>query len=591
MYKPMLIFAPLVVAALIPSTPLAPLPAETAPIDFFPQSTLAFAELHGTGTWLNRARLDALVEAAAAEGLLDTEAQTKLRGALDFARFFAGSDPVDLAGKLTAGGIAAGLIKSQDDTAWGLVLESADNQTLDAALAKAFAFLEDKFDAEGLLDAPHGTYRGADYWKLGDELAVGRSGATLALAANTDALRSLLDEAADDKPGLAGRADFTQDESAELELWFNRAGTSAYAAELGEDTKKLTALANAAHLPQVQFLLGPGLANLGSSQTITAALDLDADGLALLITGHAPESHTGLESTEQAPARLLDTSTSLASGVVYRDVASIVNRSNELFAPEMQPKFSKALGDLALLFGGMELDEELLPGIAPWIEFTVRDMDFADAPHPALELPGAAVVLTVEPRLKDTLVAGFQTTIGIANADRAQAGDPAFTMGLGLEGKVLVTSGHMPRPAEGEAIDNDFNLAPSAAYVDGDGVGYFVLGTHEAVVRDLVRSLGAPQPRAAMSNQVHESLALSAAPLADLIRQSSDYLAMQAVLDEGKTLEQASAEIEVLVQLVDLFQGGTVHVDYAASGDVQLGLELDLKHALSLNGKSASDEL
>lgn len=590
MYKPMLLFAPLVVAALIPSTPLAPLPAETAPIDFFPKDTLAFAELHGTDTWLNRARLDVLVEAALAEGLLDTEAETQLRGALDFARLFAGSDPVDLAGKLTAGGLAAGLIKSEKNAAWGLVLESASEATLDAALAKAFAFLEGELDAHGLLDAPHGNYRGADYWKLGDKLAIGRSGATLALAGSTDALQVLIDEAADDKPGLAGRADFTASSSNELELWFDRAGTSAYAAELGEEAKKLTAFVNAAHLPQVQFLLGPGLADLGSSKTISAGLDLDATGLGLSITGHAPESHTGLEPTAGPPARLLDGSASLASGMVYRDVASIVNRASELFAPEMQPKFSKALGDLALLFGGMELDEELLPGIAPWIEFTVRNMDFADAPRPALELPGGAVVLTVEPRLKDTLVAGFQTTIGIANTDRAQAGEPAYTLGLDLEGEVLITSGHMPRPESDDAVDNSYNVAPSAAYVDGDGVGYFVIGSHEAIVRDVVRHLAALDSPAS-AERVRESVRLTAAPLAKLIQDSTDYLAMQAVLEEGKTFEEATQELEMLTRIVELFDSGTLHVDYPEDGDINISVELELAHVLFTDSKATNEGL
>jgi hypothetical protein len=583
MYKPMLIFAPLVVAALIPSTPLAPLPSETAPVDFFPADTLAYAELNGTGSWLNRARLDALVDAAAAEGLVDPADRQKLEGALAFAGLFAGGDPIDLAGKLTAGGIATGLLRGEDGPAWGVVLESADRETLDAALKKTFTFLEQQFDAAGLLDAPHGTYRGADYWKLGDELAVGRSGNSLAVAPNTKTLQLLLDEAADTRPGLAGRADFAHDPSVELELWFDRAGTSAFAAELGEDAKKLAKLVNAAHIPEVQFLLGPGIADLGSSRTITAGLDLDSTGVHFELVGHAPESHTGLEPDAAAPPSLLAPGGNLVSGMLYRDVASIVRRSNELFAPEVQPKFSKALADFALLFGGMELDEELLPGISPWIEFTLRGMDFEGAPRPELALPGAAVVLTVEPRLKDTLVAGFQTTIGIANTDRAQAGDPPFTLGLALEGGILITSGHMPAPAAGEPVDNDFNLAPAAAYVDGptvDSPGHFVMGTHEAVVRDLVRELTGDARTTHASRSPGESLRVSAAPLLELLRASRDLMAMQAVLEEGKTFDEATADLEGLAKLVELFSTGDVVIDYPASGDIRVGLELKLQHAL-----------
>lgn len=569
-------------------------PAQADPIDFFPSQTLGVVELRDACTWLTRARFDQLVELATERGWLDATAKRELVGALGFAQLTAGAEPVDLLGQLTAGGLVVGVLPDEAQPAYALVMKGRDADQLEDTLSTLFELLEDKFGAKGKLQEPHISAFGAEVWNLGGKLVVARLGATLVVAQNETTVERLFEQVSSGTPGLTGRADFARAaKTAQLSLWFDRAGSKAHAEKYGLDTMKLTNLAKLPGLPQVQFLLGPGIADLGSAERFTASLTVDAAGIAAELRGICPTEHTGLEPEGSAPPRALTSAGALASGHFYRDVAGIVNRRNELFAPELQPKFSKALGDLALLFGGMELDEDLLPAIGPWLEVSVRDMDFGARPRPAMALPGAALVLTVDPAIRDTLVAGFQTTLGITNTQRAQNGEAAFTMGLTLEGEVLITSGHQPRPQPGEAIDNSYNLAPAAAYVEGPAKGWFVLGTHEAIVTDVVRELLARDADAASAEAalpVTEGLHVDAGALASLVRTSRDYLAMQAVLDEGKSFEQATREIDILTSIIDTFQYAGLGVEYLAGGDVRLGLELAFREPFLLDAPAADKD-
>ena len=567
------------------------IPAETPPIEFFPAETLALVEVRGAGTWLTRARVDRLVELARERGWLDTTQRRKLVGALGFAQLTVGIEPVDRIGQLAAEGLVIGMLPNATRPAYVLVMEGRDAETLEDTLSVLLELLENKFDVKGQFQTPHTSPHGAEVWNLGDKFAVARLGATLLAAQDEATLERLLDQAAGETPGLLESANFTRaEEAAQLSLWFDLADTKAHAEQYDLDAKKLQNLAKLPGIPQVQFLVGPGIADLGSAERFTASVTFDAAGIGAELRGLYPTVHTGLEPDGGAPPRTLASAGALASGHFYRDLAGIVSRRNELFAPELQPKFSKALGDLALLFGGMQLDDDLLPAIEPWVEVTVHDMDFGSRPRPDLALPGVALILTVDPALRDTLVAGFQTTLGITNTQRTQNGEAAFTMGLALESGVLITSGHQPRPQPGEAVDNSFNLAPSAAYVEGPAKGWFVLGTHEAIVGAVVRELLARGSDEASPGPRAEELYVDAGALAALVRTSRDHLAMQAVLDEGKSFEEAAGELDVLASVIDTFQQARLAVEYLAGGDVRLGLQLDLRVPFELKPLAAKSD-
>ena len=120
-----------------------------------------------------------------------------------------------------------------------------------------------------------------------------------------------------------------------------------------------------------------------------------------------------------------------------------------------------------------------------------------------------------------------------------------------------------------------------------------MLGTHEAIVTDVVRELLARDADAASAEAalpVTEGLHVDAGALASLVRTSRDYLAMQAVLDEGKSFEQATREIDILTSIIDTFQYAGLGVEYLAGGDVRLGLELAFRGPFLLDAPAADKD-
>ena len=451
-----------------------------------------------------------------------------------------------------------------------MVLRGDDPEVLQTALDRAFAELEERYDAVGQLGQPHATERGVDLWMLGEDLALGRHGATLFAASSRGFLDELLARAAEGGESLATRPGFALP-TGDVAVWLDRMGT----AELGGDNAKLAKLGDAAHLPQIQFLLGAGMAELAGASTFGLGLDLSAEGIALELVGHSPAERTGLAPRAAGPAPRLGAAATLGGALLHRDFAAIVDRRNELFAPEMQPKFNKALGDLALLFGGMEIDEDLLPAIGAWIELGVAELDFTGLPEPDLPLPGLVAIFEIDPRRERNFVAGFQTAVSISNTERAQNGEPPFTLLLGLEGETTVSSGHLPVPADGEPVDTDYNLAPACAYRDG----VLVLGTHEAIVRAALRDLAQGEATAGTTPAITEHMHVSGAPLAALVASSEEYLVMQAILEDGKTREEALAETRIVRTVLAALDSATLELDHRGD-ELVLGLDLRLVEAI-----------
>ncbi|MDF1798335.1 MAG: hypothetical protein P1V81_04095 [Planctomycetota bacterium] len=575
MLKLLLLASPLAIAAALPGpAPVGALLADQPLAEYFPASTVAYVEAPAAGALFDREAFDQLLDAAEVRGILDSATRGRIQGGILLATLFAGGDPFELAGHLAHDGVALGVAPAKgwgrSKPSWGLVLRGDDPAVLEAALDRAFAELEQRFDAVGQLGQPHATERGVDLWMLGEDLALGRHGATLFAASGRGFLDELLARAAEGGESLATRPGFDLP-AGDVALWLDRMGTAG----LGGDNAKLAMLGEAVHLPQVQFLLGAGMAELAGASTFGFGLDLSPTGVALELIGHSPEERTGLAPSAPGPAPRLDSAASMGGATLHRDLAAIVDRRNELFAPELQPKFNKALGDLALLFGGMEIDEDLLPAIGPWIELGVAELDFTGLPAPDLPLPGLVAIFEVDPTRERNLIAGFQTAVSISNTERAQNGEPPFTLLLGLEGETTVSSGHLPLPADGEPVDTDYNLAPACAFRDG----VLVLGTHEAIVRAALRDLARHEVEATTTAAIFERVHLSGPPLAALVDSSREYLVMQAILEDGKTREEAVTETLLLRTILASLESATLELDHRGD-DLVLGLDLRLIEAI-----------
>jgi hypothetical protein len=539
----------------------------------FPETTFAYAELANPRSLLQRDGFDALLDRAGKLGALPTDVRQKIDAGLALATWVAGDDPFELGAALAAGGLAVGLSPSDaSQPVWSLVMRGDDTDLLERMMTLGFARVAPGSD---LLSTPHERVLGADVWNLGAELSVARHGATLYAAGNAALLHDLLQRADAGGAALATQAEFALPEHADLAVWLDRKAV----AQLAKGDNPLQRLDQIPHLPEVQFLLGAGLAELMTSNSFGLGVDVSTRGVAIELTGHAPNERTGLAPTAAAPAPRLASAASMAWGQVHRDLDGIVRRRNQLFAPELQPRFSKVLGELAIFFGGIEIEEDLLPAIGPWVEVGVASMDFGAAPRPDLAMPGLVALFDVDPVREPNLMAAFQTAISIGSAERAQNGLLPYVLTLKPAGDAIITTGQLPPPAKGDGVDMAYNLAPACAFFDGT----LVLGTHEAIVRAALQDLAA-NARATATDAV-ESIHLSGAPLADLVQASREYLIMGAVLNDGKSRREAESDIHTLTVALQALDHANISLTDTLDR-LRLKAELILAEPLTLQSLS-----
>jgi hypothetical protein len=258
--------------------------------------------------------------------------------------------------------------------------------------------------------------------------------------------------------------------------------------------------------------------------------------------------------------------------VLHRDLAAVFRERAGLFPAEKLPGFAKATGDLALLFGGLDLGQDVLPGISPWVTLVAGRADFAPGTVPDQPLPAAAAILELrEPeRLGPLLVSAFQTGVGLANADREQKGLDPLLLELRLAGTETITTARFFAPRDGAGLDLRHNLVPACAW-SGER---FVVGTHASLVEELVRAGGGFADLGAAV----ETLELGGDALAEVVDANREALVAREVLRRGRTREQAEEDLRLAASLLrsaDL----ALEVEYRSESEIELRATLDLEPA------------
>jgi hypothetical protein len=148
--------------------------------------------------------------------------------------------------------------------------------------------------------------------------------------------------------------------------------------------------------------------------------------------------------------------------------------------------------------------------------------------------------------------------------DQAQKMGTSMQLRLGLEGEVEVSAARFPKPGPEDGVDIRYNLQPACAVAGG----CFVIGTHEELVREVVRDL--EHGERSTSNATGEYLELDGRAIAKLIEANMETLVMQKVVDEGVTVAKAREEIGGLQLLAAMIRSARAEVTYPAEGTVGL---------------------
>jgi hypothetical protein len=467
--------------------------------------------------------------------------------------------------------------------AWLVSLHGADESAVKNALERALASAAEKFGYPGAFDEPAERRDGVELWRIGPELAIARRETWILAAGDEEGVRAALARMdAGRGTGLSASEDFrdvyaAREGGATLWGWLALAKLRALQ-EIADGDEGLVELAAAAAQPSAQFLLGPALALIGRSRTLSLGLEVRGEDLAFTLGAQTIDggAAAALLPALEASASAIPPggSRNQLAAVLYRDMAGIFRDRADLFAPQAQPGFAEAESNLALFFGGRDVEESLLPHIDPWIGVLVRPVVFDARAQPEAPLPALALLARVDDpeAVGRDLVAGFQTMISLINVDRAQKGQDALLLELDAQSGVTVTAARFRPPNPEDGVDLRYNLEPACALVGNT----FVVATHRALVKELVRELSAQETPGA-SGRGGEWLRLSGPALADAVRQHSELLVMSQVLEKGKSQERARAEIEYLREILELVELFELDVRRTAASAIRVDARLDLR--------------
>ncbi|MGD9854086.1 MAG: hypothetical protein AB7U20_03965 [Planctomycetaceae bacterium] len=325
--------------------------------------------------------------------------------------------------------------------------------------------------------------------------------------------------------------------------------------------------------PIGELLLGGVLDVLRQTPCVTAALRGDDHQLGFTLSmpldrswmTEEREHYFGAEGNGRAP-QMYDLPNKLFTLAVHRNVSAMWLRSGDLFDEQVNDKLAEADGKLSTLFAGKDFGEDILGSIAPQLQIVAVRQEFPpDRPVPAIKLPAAALLA----ELKDPDVTArelrriFQSLIGFLNVVGAMNGQPQLELdqepladGEGELISATFVGEAAAAPEQGAKIQ--FNFSPSVAF-SGNRM---IIASTAALARDLAALNAVESPVG--GDIVNLQVGLSADVLRMVLGDNLTHLISQNMLEKGHTRDEATAELETLLNILSLV--GDVAMTLSTSG-------------------------
>jgi hypothetical protein len=346
------------------------------------------------------------------------------------------------------------------------------------------------------------------------------------------------------------------------------------------------------------MLLGDVVAAARLADVVTAELRLESggDGDRARVTLRIPAAFDKLpaclrsfcHARAQEPLLSLAPRNVLATFSLRRDWQQFWRDRGELCDPKTEKEFADLKTNLGLFFGGRSLPDEILPQLDDEILFVVARQTYPHAKTPPLvRVPAFAFVWRTKgdaKRLGEQFAIGVNTLVGILNADSAQKRNAQLLPFVEPFEGVTVYGGRM-LPDDDRTPETSLNFAPALAWL-GDRV---VLATSEELLHDLVRMLkdeaAAPAKGSPLPAGTTVAVRVDGREIAAILRENREKFVSDAVVEKGKSREQAELEFDLGAEAVGLLREGRVLE--RVSGDA---LELSLDGLLQPVAKAARTE-
>ncbi|GIW95604.1 MAG: hypothetical protein KatS3mg110_3645 [Pirellulaceae bacterium] len=245
----------------------------------------------------------------------------------------------------------------------------------------------------------------------------------------------------------------------------------------------------------------------------------------------------------------------LLSISTYRNLSEFWLRAGELFDKETNDQLAQADSMLTTLFSGHDFGRDILGAIEPQWQLVVARQQFAaDQPVPAIRLPAFALAgqLREPEKMRRELRRIFQSLVGFLNIVSAMQGQPQLELDEQRDGDLhLVLARFIPeadRPADAQ-VPIQYNFAPTLGF-RGSRV---VLASSPVLARRMLEDC----PSEPVPPGTNTGLLIDREPLRQLLADNRTQLVSQAVLERGRSREEAEEEIDLVLKLleaVDRFQ-------------------------------------
>lgn len=316
-----------------------------------------------------------------------------------------------------------------------------------------------------------------------------------------------------------------------------------------------------------------------------AALDLSSslskDGMADKYKSFFPEVAGG-SLRERLEKRGI-----LAYTELHRNLAQWWEKREDLLIP-------RAAGELAgfeqimsgVVFQGRNFQDEVLPEFGPTITLVARNQEYADLgkrPKPAI--PSFAIVFELKSadKFAKGVTAGFQSLVGIINADQGQKKKGMMPMLVETEkvgdSKLYAVSQDLPQDGEPGMV---YNFSPSMAVV---GSRLMISSTRE-LGRILVEEIAAAGTASAPRKVVPDVLRIDGPAVKAILDENRELIIADNMMKKGTSKEQAEAEMGGLLETLKLVRD--LSMETGREGDaVNLRILLRTKSA---GGATAASE-
>jgi hypothetical protein len=316
--------------------------------------------------------------------------------------------------------------------------------------------------------------------------------------------------------------------------------------------------------PLAELVFGGIQSALSDSAWASAQLDLDTEKLRLTLTTpfeltSVPEQRAyyfgangggrGLR-LPQLPETLFTLST-------HRDFSDVWLRAGDLFDANVNDGIAQADATLTTLFAGRDFGEDILAAFEPEVAFIAVRQEFADTkPQPTIKLPAFAAVFELKQpdSMRRELRRTFQSLVGFLNIVGAMNGQKQLELGgepIG-EAAEMVTSTYVPEEDDLQAYDAEliFNFSPSIAFRGRQ----FVISSSSALARQLVSEASSEESH----GNKNTDATLHAAGLQKVLRDNRDQLIAQRMLEDGNSREEATALVDLILNVVGYFKETSV---------------------------------